>query len=99
MCQRAHGAAVVTWVGIEADQFELLDDAQLQWFASSSDANRGFCNHCGSSLLFKSSRWPGEIHVARACITGDIDRRPEGHVFAGARAHWFDFSDELPWKT
>jgi hypothetical protein len=50
-------------------------------------------------MFFKSSRWPGEMHVARACINGNIDRSPQAHVFAGARAHWFDFSDELPWKT
>ncbi len=99
MCQRAHGAPVVTWVGVQADQFQLLNDSTLEWFASSDAAQRGFCQRCGSSLFFRSSRWPGEMHVARACITGEIDRKPQGHVFAGSRAHWFDFSDELPWKT
>lgn len=99
LCQRAHGAPLVTWVGVDLNQFELDDDADLQWFSSSSDARRGFCKRCGSTLFFQSSRWPGEIHIARACIAGDIDRHPEAHVFAAARAHWFDFSDELPWKT
>ncbi len=99
ICQRAHGAPLVTWVGVEMPQFALVSDADLRWFKSSSDAKRGFCQRCGSTMFFKSSRWPGEMHVARACISGDIDRSPEGHVFAGARAHWFDFSDELPWKT
>ena len=99
MCQRAHGAPVVTWVGVQTDQFSLLNDGSLRWFASSQDARRGFCERCGSTLFFQSSRWPDEMHVVRACINGEIDRSPEVHVFGGGRAHWFDFSDELPWKT
>jgi len=96
LCQRAHGAGFVTWVGVEARQFVLLEDTSLVWFASSPQAERGFCSRCGSSVLFRSSRWPGEIHVARACIAGAIDREPTAHVYTASKARWIELGDDLP---
>ena len=98
MCQRAHGSAFVTWVGVDETRFELLSDAMLRWYKSSAPARRGFCSQCGSPLLFQSSRWPGEMHIARACIPGEIDRLPEAHVFAKSQAAWLDLNEHLPWK-
>lgn len=95
-CQRAHGAAFVTWVGVESDQFEILESESLRWYASSAEASRGFCSRCGSSVLFRSSRWPGEMHVARANIPGNIDREPAAHAFTATAAVWFHGSDDLP---
>jgi len=98
MCQRAHGAPFVTWIGIEAPQLELMSNDSLLWFASSDEAERGFCSRCGSSVLFRSSRWPGEIHIARACVAGEIDREPSAHAFATSAVDWVHLSDELPRK-
>lgn len=98
MCQRAHGAAFVTWVGVEATQLELRSSDKLRWFASSPEASRGFCDQCGSSIFFKSMRWPGEMHIARACIPGAIDLEPSAHVFTATAAAWYHGTDELPRK-
>ena len=78
LCQRAHGAPLVTWVGVAAD------------------SQRGFCTACGSTVFFRSRRWPGEIHIVRSNINGAIDAAPEGHVHWESRASWFDFEDSLP---
>jgi len=99
MCQRAHGAAFVTWIGVDSSQLELKSDASLQWFSSSADAERGFCGVCGSSIFFRSSRWPGEIHVARACVPGAIDREPAAHGFAATAVDWLHLGDDLPRKS
>lgn len=89
MCQRAHGAAFVTWIGVPEEQFDFLAGRDtVQWYASSVDSRRGFCRHCGSSLFFRSERWPGEIHVARANVPGEIDREPEGEVHTDTRVAW-----------
>jgi len=95
MCQRAHGAAFVTWVGVPAQQVTITGE-QLRWFASSDQAERGFCASCGSSLFFRSQRWPGQVHVTRANFHGDIDRQPEGHAFYGSHVPWVTLGDELP---
>lgn len=96
LCQRAHGAAVVTWVGVPEEQFQLRSDKTLKWHGSSEDAERGFCSECGSTLFFCSARWPGEMHIARANLFGEIDREPSAHVYWSGHVHWLTLGDELP---
>ena len=101
LCRRAHGAAFVTWVGMDANRCTIDDPQQrLHWYASSPGAERGFCSHCGSMLFFRSERWAGELHIARAQIEGEIDRAPQAHVFWDAHVDWvqLDASDGLPRK-
>ena len=37
----------------------------------------------------------GEIHIARACATGAIDREPALHVFFDAHVPWVTLGDTL----
>lgn len=96
MCRRAHGAGFVTWVGFEKARFHLLRGAQqLQWYDSSPGARRGFCNTCGSTMLFESERWKDETHVALACIDEAIDRVPQANVFFDAHVDWIPIDETL----
>jgi hypothetical protein len=96
-CRQAHGAAFVTWVGVGEGQLDLEQgEQQLTWFASSRQSRRGFCSCCGSTLFFESTLAPGEIHIARASIDGDIDRNPQVHAFCDHQVDWFTISDGLP---
>ena len=96
LCQRAQGAPVVTWVGVPQAQFRLAAEKSLRWYRSSTDSERGFCISCGSTLFFRSQRWPGEVHIVRTNICGDIDLEPSAHVHCESQAHWFPLSDSLP---
>ncbi len=99
LCRRAHGAGFVTWVGSAEERFALDDsEGQLCWYGSSEDSRRGFCSRCGSTLFFQSERWPGEMHVARSNIQGEIDRDPQAHVYCQSQAEWITIGDELPHK-
>jgi hypothetical protein len=106
MCRRAHGAAFVTWFGMDNDHARIDDAAgALRWYASSHGpdrprAERGFCTHCGSSLFFRSERWPGELHIALANLEGDADRAPMAHAFWETHVDWgsIDPDDGLPRK-
>jgi hypothetical protein len=96
MCRRAHGAAFVTWVGVEGEQFRLEKGAEeIAWYASSKEARRGFCSHCGSTMLFESSRWAGEVHVALGSVSDPIDRSPAAHVFFDTHVSWVLLDDGL----
>ena len=96
MCRKGHGAGYVTWVGLESDQFHLGEQAGLEWFSSSDGARRGFCRRCGSSMLFQSVHWAGEMHVALGCIEGAIDRRPQAHAFYDSHVEWVPLDEALP---
>jgi hypothetical protein len=90
LCRRAHGAPLVTWAGVPLAQFRITHGKELLGsYASSPRAKRSFCKGCGSSLLFESSRWPNEIHVAVANIDTPLDRPVSAHVFFDDRADWF----------
>ena len=97
LCQRAHGAAFVTWVGSQAQTFEVGDpQSVLRWYRSSADAERGFCSRCGSSLFFRSERWPGEVHIARANFMSELDLERQRHVYYDTHVGWFEVNDALP---
>lgn len=97
-CQRAHGAAFVTWVGWKAAQVSWQDPQEaLHWYlAEATGAERGFCCHCGSPMAFRSPRYPGELHLARALFDGPLDRAPESHAFYASHVDWVHVAEELP---
>jgi len=90
-CRRAHGASVVGWVGGPASQFNIdIGKSLLTWYRSSAESERGFCAECGTRILFRSSKWADEIHIALACIA-----KPHDLVSTGV-----SFEEELPsWTT
>lgn len=102
LCQRAHGAAFVTWFGMADDRVHIDDTAgSLRWYHSSPGAERGFCARCGSSLFFRSHRWPSELHITLANLDGEADRAPMAHVCWDTHVGWamHNLDDGLPRKT
>ena len=101
LCRRSAGAAFVTWVGLR-DTDCAIEDAgrQLSWFRSSERGERGFCSTCGTTLFFRSPRWPDELHVTLATFDDPVDRAPQAHVFWDTRVEWVHVADDgLPRKT
>jgi hypothetical protein len=96
-CREAHGAAFVTWVGAALDRFAITaGEGLLRWYASSEQSERGFCANCGTTLFFRSTLCPGEMHVTRASLPGPIDREPQLHCFHDQRVAWAGATDDLP---
>ena len=58
----------------------------LSWYQSSAESQRGFCVECGTRVLFRSDRWPGEIHLTLASLTTP-------HNFVATK---MSFAEELP---
>lgn len=99
-CQRAHGAAFVTWVGMLEERVRISDPQQrLRWFHNPDGGDRGFCGHCGSPMFFRSEQWPGELHIARALFIDPIDRDPQRHVYHDTHVDWVRVNDGLPSKA
>ncbi len=99
-CRRAHGAAFVTWAAVSDWNFRIARGAEfLTWHRSSPEAQRGFCNQCGTPLFFRSTRWPGETHFTVASLTTPIDKAPQMHVFWDTHVEWVVLGDRLPRRT
>jgi hypothetical protein len=96
LCRRAHGAAFVTWFGVERSNFKLASGSDVvSWYQSSREARRGFCSRCGSTMFFESQRWPDEVHITLAHMDGAIDRSPTAHVFYDSHVDWVELGDKL----
>jgi hypothetical protein len=98
-CRRAHGAPFVTWAGFPDEKVTIEHGTVTPtWFKSSMRASRAFCPQCGSPMFFKSEKWPGEIHIARALFSDPLDRDPSAHVFYETHVPWLTVNDALPKK-
>lgn len=96
-CRRASGAPMVTWLGTWEPKLRLVQGGDLlKSYSDSPEATREFCAHCGTQLFFRCERWPGEVHVTRASIPGEVDRLPQVHVFYSDHASWYDPEARLP---
>ncbi|MDP6540389.1 MAG: GFA family protein [Planctomycetota bacterium] len=96
-CRRAHGAGVVTWAGFSAGDFRIVaGEERLSRYRTETDATRSFCATCGTTLLFESPRWEGEVHVTVASLLDPLGREPTGHAYADRAPAWCPILDELP---
>lgn len=97
MCQRAHGAAFVTWFVVAAEQLTMNrgEDA-LATYTSSEHGLRRFCNKCGSSLFCESKLHPGKIDIVLANMKQPLDHAPALHIFYDDRVQWTSIDDALP---
>ncbi|MCB1625125.1 MAG: GFA family protein [Pseudomonadales bacterium] len=99
-CQRAHGAAFVTWVGMDEERVVIDDPAGLlRWFSVENGGDRAFCGACGSSMFFKAARWAGELHIARTLFVDPIDRYPQMHAYYDTHVDWVSVTDDLVRKS
>ena len=95
-CRRSHGAAFVTWISVQREDFKLAGREHLKWYQCSGQARRGFCGNCGTPLFFVSTRWPGEIHLTRASLAHKVNVPPRAHIHFDKHVDWFPFEDSLP---
>lgn len=96
-CRRAHGAAFVTWVGLRAEQAAIDDTGSaLRWWRAETGAERGFCSRCGTPLFFRSPRYPGELHIARALFDDDLAQQPDSNDYFSAHVSWAPVAHDLP---
>ena len=69
ICQRAHGAAFVTWAALPSERVRVTaGDAGLVHYRSSEIGTRSFCRTCGSSMFCTLDTHPGVIDVALASL-------------------------------
>ena len=96
MCQRAHGAGFVTWVGVREDGFQITaGEGDVVHYQSSDHTTRSFCGRCGSSMLCNNDTHDNIIDITVANLHRDIDRQIKAHVYYDCRAGWLTINDEL----
>ncbi|MGB2068981.1 MAG: GFA family protein [Candidatus Puniceispirillaceae bacterium] len=85
-CRRLAGAS---WAATAAarDSYRFTSDASLTWYRSSAQAQRGFCNQCGSNLFYQRDD-EDMMSVSTGMLDNTDDLTVEGQLFARSHPKW-----------
>jgi len=100
-CRLSHGAPCVAWTSVPRERFGFVrGEDRVRWYRSSEWIRWGFCDTCGSRLLYLAdqeghpeSPKTDRVYVAAACIDGPFDRELDAHVSYEERLPWFNPAD------
>ncbi len=94
-CRRTTGSAFKPFAGIQRAKFKVVGgDADLLVYGEDR-GNDTHCKLCGS-LVFSVVRDGVYVHVPMGTLVDDPTIRPTKHIFVGAKAPWFEITDDLP---
>ncbi|MBS0454684.1 MAG: GFA family protein [Proteobacteria bacterium] len=94
MCRRAHSSPAVAWAMFSDEQVRI--GGQAKSYASSGEARRGFCPHCGTQIFFTASYIPGLIDLAIGSMDQPELLAPQFHYWHARHLGWAEFADDLP---
>jgi len=97
MCRRASGAPVVAWALMRAASFRVTR-GELRFYQSSAACRRGFCETCGTQLVYEGPEMAEMVgfHTATLDASAPAALRPRLHMCVTDRLDWFEVRDELP---
>jgi len=93
-CQRNHGYAP-GYTAAHKAELTVQGEANLAWYRSSTEARRGFCRNCGSSLF-----WAGDGRDVVSITAGSLDA-PTGlktafHIMTADKQDYYAIADGVP---
>lgn len=94
-CQRASGAALVTWVTFPASSFRLRKGV-LAEHRSSPGVVRGHCADCGTSITYSRTGRPDEIDITATSLEAPDAITPAAHIWLEDKQPWLTIDDGLP---
>lgn len=94
-CRASTGSAFKPFAGIERDKLEITQGADTLLVWGEETGNHTRCAICGS-LLYSVVRDGAFVHVAMGSLADEPTIRPEGHIFVGSKAPWYEITDDLP---
>lgn len=94
MCQKAVGGPFAVICPVQKTAFRVTRGA-ISWFRSSEVARRGFCNQCGTPLIFDYPDYP-DIGVLAGSFDEPARVPPVVQYGIESRLPWFPKLHELP---
>lgn len=93
-CRKSSGHYVAATACADQD-LKLTEERGLRWFASSEEASRGFCQHCGSSLFWRRNA-AARTSIMAGSFDGDVGLRLKRHIFVADKGPYYTLDDALP---
>jgi hypothetical protein len=95
MCQKASGAPVVAWLMVPAEAFSFTQ-GEPAGYGSSPGVVRHFCGACGSQLIIRDAKHPGELDINLATLDHPETVPPQYHIHTASQMPWLYLHDGLP---
>ena len=97
ICQRGSGAPVFAWTAFPLDAVEFTRE-KLRYHRLSLIAEQGFCENCGSPVVWRSLKpKPAKfLVIATTCLENPEDFAPTWHQGVESQLPWFQIHDDLP---
>lgn len=94
-CRKTSGH-YVSATQVPPGQLHITRDETLTWYRSSPEAERGFCNRCGSSLFWRHEADNGAVSVMTGTLDGHTGITTEKHIFTAFKGDYYELADGLP---
>ena len=95
MCRRSNAAPAVAWAMYQEAQVSFTR-ARPKLYASSEEAQRGFCEACGTQISFTAAYIPGLIDLTIGSMDHPDAITPQFHYWHSKHLAWAEFADALP---
>lgn len=97
MCQRSNGAPAEIAVLVEPGTLQFTR-GYPKFFQSSPFGERGFCENCGSRLIWRGvdGAHPEWTNLAVGCLDNPDAIVPTSHQCVESQLSWYRFDDGLP---
>lgn len=96
-CRRSHGAAFVSWISVDLNQFSITHGREfLKKYESSPGIHWQFCQNCGASIFQTTRHSPTIMYIVAASLNLPITKQAEGHYSYEEKVPWLNISDDLP---
>ena len=96
ICRKHHGAMFATFVAVPGANFRwLAGEKSVRSYESSPGGSRSFCRVCGSVTPLQLPQLD-IVFLPAGNLQGDLDARPENHIFVKSKAPWHEITDRLP---
>lgn len=83
------------WASAVVQQTDIEITGPVQWYASSPEAERGFCPTCGCFLF-----WRHKAETSMSFSLGSLDEGHgltlEKHIFVAGKGSYYTIADQLP---
>lgn len=98
-CQRSTGQPAEIGVPVKAGSLKFIGDGP-KYYVSSAWGQRGFCQHCGSRIIWRpldpEQEW--QINLDICSLDHPEDARPCMHIYIDRQVPWYQIDDDLPRK-
>ena len=94
-CRKTSGHYVsATQVG--PDNLHITKGDTLTWYQSSPEAQRGFCNKCGSSMFWRCDADKGATSVMSGTLDGQTGIVTAEHIFTAFKGDYYEIEADVP---